>query len=164
MKTVVLVVCLTVGALVTIASLLLSFEQASAQMMMNPNMMRNFTMANGSWMMNPNMMGPMMTSSQNITGSIKLMPTMFNYVASQIKVNLSDAVASAQKQLGEKSRIVAANLGIENGYLTYTVCAIDPDMNVHRLIIDPGNGKVLLTQKLPWHNMMNPWMMSHMWR
>jgi len=71
----------------------------------------------------------MMTSSQNITGSIKLMPTMFNYVASQIKVNLSDAIASAQKQLGEKSRIVAANLGIENGYPTYTVYAIDPDMN-----------------------------------
>ena len=45
MKTVVLVVCLTVGALVTIAPLLLSFEQASAQMMMNPNMMRNFAMA-----------------------------------------------------------------------------------------------------------------------
>jgi len=76
-------------------------------MMMNPNIMRNFTMANGSWMMNPNMMGLMMTSSQNITGSIKLMLTMFNYVASQIKVNLSDAIASAQKQLGEKSRIVA---------------------------------------------------------
>ena len=148
----------------TDTSLLLSFEQASAQMMMNPNMMRNFTMANGSWMMNPNMMGPMMTSSQNITGSIKLMPTMFNYVDSQIKVNLSDVVASAQKQLGEKSRMLAANLSIENGYLTYTVCAIDPDMNIHSLIIDPGNGKVLLTQKLPWHNMMNPWMMSHMWR
>jgi hypothetical protein len=144
--------------------LLLSFEQASAQMMMNPNIMRNFTMANGSWMMNPNMMGLMMTSSQNITGSIILMPTMFNYAASQIKVNLSDAIASAQKQLGEKSRIVAANLGIENGYLTYTVYAIDPDMNVHRLIIDLGNGKVLFTQQLPWHNMMNPWMMSHMWR
>jgi len=100
MKTVVLLVCLTVGAL-AIAPLLLSFEQASAQMMMNPNIMRNFTMANGSWMMNPNMMGLMMTSSQNITGSIKLMLTMFNYVASQIKVNLSDAIASAQKQLGE---------------------------------------------------------------
>jgi hypothetical protein len=184
MKTIVLVLCLTVGALATISPLLLSSEQVSAQMMMNPNMMRNFTMANGSWlmnpnmmgpmmmnpnmmgpmMMNPNMMGPMMTSSQNITGSIKLMPTMFNYVSSQIKVNLTDAVASAQKQLGEKSRIVAANLGIENGYLKYTVCAIDHDMNIQRLIIDPGNGKVLLTQKLPWHNMMNPWMMSHMWR
>ena len=81
MKTVVLLVCLTVGAL-AIAPLLLSFEQVSAQMKMNPNMMRNFAMANGSWMMNPNMMGPMMTSSQNITGSIKIMPTMFNYVAS----------------------------------------------------------------------------------
>ena len=100
----------------------------------------------------------------DMVGSIKLMPTMYNYMASQIKVNLSDAVASAQKQLGEKSRIVSANLGIENGYLTYTVCAIDPDMNIHRLIIDPGDGKVLLTQKLPWNNMINPWMMSHTWR
>ena len=72
-------------------------------------------------MMNPNMMGPMMTSSQNITSSFKLMPTMFNYVASQIKVNLSDAVATAQKQLGDKSRIVAANLGIENGYNIHCV-------------------------------------------
>lgn len=89
---------------------------------------------------------------------------MYNYVASQIKVNLSDALASAQKQLGEKSQIVAANLDKANGYLTYTVCAIDRDMNIRRLRIDLGNGKVLFTQMLPWHNMMNPWVRSHMWR
>lgn len=89
---------------------------------------------------------------------------MYNYVASQIKVNLSDALASAQKQLGEKSQIVAANLDKANGYLTYTVCAIDRDMNIQRLIIDLGNGKGLFIQKLPWHNMMNPWVRSHMWR
>jgi hypothetical protein len=148
--------------------------------MMNPNI-RNFTMANGNRMgpmMNPNMMGPMMFSGQNmigpmmmgpmmfsgqnITGSIKLMPTMFNSLASQIKVNLTDAIASAQKQLGEKSRIVMAHLGMENGYLTYTICAIDPDMNTRMLIIDPGNGKILLTQKMPGLHMMGPNMMGSM--
>jgi hypothetical protein len=148
--------------------------------MMDPNI-RNFTMANGNRMgpmMNPNMMGPMMFSGQNmigpmmmgpmmfsgqnITGSIKLMPTMFNSLASQIKVNLTDAIASAQKQLGEKSRIVMAHLGMENGYLTYTICAIDPDMNTRMLIIDPGNGKILLTQKMPGLHMMGPNMMGSM--
>lgn len=57
---------------------------------------------------------------------------------------ISNAVASAQKQLGVKSRIVSAYVGIENGYLTYTVCAIDSDMKIQSLITDPGNGKVLI--------------------
>jgi hypothetical protein len=210
-----IVVCLMVVTSTIIAPLLLASDQASAQMMNpkmmgNPNMikmMRNFT-GNGSWtpdnmgsmmmnpnmmgnmMMNPNMMGnmmgDMMTFGQNVTGSINLMNSMFNSVASQIKVNLTDAVATAQQQLGEKSRVVAANLGIDNGFLTYTIRAIDPDMKMHTLIIDPANGKVLLTQNMPsfrmmgpmmgnmmmnpnmmgpnMGGMMTPWMMSHMWR
>jgi hypothetical protein len=162
-------------ALSLIGFLSFYYQQQSSAQMMNPNI-RNFTMANGNRMgpmMNPNMMGPMMFSGQNmmgpmmfsgqnITGSIKLMPTMFNSLASQIKVNLTDAIASAQKQLGEKSRIVMAHLGMENGYLTYTICAIDPDMNTRMLIIDPGNGKILLTQKMPGLHMMGPNMMGSM--
>jgi hypothetical protein len=151
-------------ALSLIGFLSFYYQQQSSAQMMNPNI-RNFTMANGNRMgpmMNPNMMGPMMFSGQNITGSIKLMPTMFNSLASQIKVNLTDAIASAQKQLGEKSRIVMAHLGMENGYLTYTICAIDPDMNTRMLIIDPGNGKILLTQKMPGLHMMGPNMMRSM--
>ena len=63
---------------------------------------------------------------------------------------------------------MAAHLDVANGYLTYTVCAIDPDMNIHRLIIDAGNGKVLSSLKLSWQNMMmfggmmNPNMMGMM--
>ena len=146
-------------------------QQASAQMgmgmMMNPNMMNKtgmMGMGMGNMMMNPNMMGmmnpnmmgmgnmmmfngslmnPMMMPGQNITGSIKLKPAIFNSIASQIKISLSDAAASAQNELGNNSRVVAGHLDIVNGYLIYTICAIDPDMNIHRLIVDAGNGNVL---------------------
>ena len=130
----------------------LSIEQASAQMM-NPNTMMNSKMMfNGSWV------NPMTNQSQNITGSINLAPTLFNAISPQIKVSISDAVKSAETQLGNNSRVVAANLGHENGYLTYTVSAIDPDLNLHRVIIDAGNGKVLLSTVLP----MEKFMLSHM--
>ena len=131
---------------------ILSIEQASAQMM-NPNsMMKPNTMFNRS------LVNPMFNQSENITGSIKLAPTLFKAISPQINVSLSDAVKSAETQLGNNSRVMAANLGHENGYLTYTVYAIDPDMNLHKVIVDAGNGKVLLLTVLP----MQKFMLSHM--
>ena len=131
---------------------LLSIEQASSQMM-NPN-----TMMNPDMMFNGSRVNPMFNQTQNITGSIKLAPTLFNAISPVIKVSLSDAIKSAETQLGNNSRVVAANLGHENGYLTYTVCAMDEEMNLHRVIIDAGNGKVLLSTVLP----MQKFMLSHM--
>jgi hypothetical protein len=155
---------------------LLSIEQASGQMM-NPN-----TMMSPDMMFNGSGVNPMFNQTQNITGSIKLAPTLFNAISPVIKVSLSDAIKSAETQLGNNSRVVAANLGHDNGYLTYTVCAMDKDMNLHRVIIDAGNGKVLLTTVLPMQKfmlnhmmgpmmgsnmmgfMMNPGLMGHMMR
>jgi hypothetical protein len=126
--------------------------------MMNPNMM-NPNMMNPN-MMNPNMMfngtgmNPMFMQSQNITGSIKLAPALINSIASQIKVSLSDAASIVQNQAGNKSNVVAAHLEVANGYLTYTVIAVDPDANIHKFVIDAGNGKVLSSSKFSLHNMM----------
>ena len=165
MKTTSIILCMTLTAGLMIGFLSFDYQQASAQMsnmMMNPNMM-----GMGNMMMNPNMMGmgnmmmfngswmnPMMMPSQNITGSIKLKPLIFNSIASQIKISLSDAAASAQNELGNNSRVVAGHLDFVGGYLVYTMCAIDPDMNIHRLIVDAGNGNVLSSSKLSWQNMM----------
>lgn len=140
---------------------LFSIEQASGQMM-NPN-----TTMSTDMMFNGSGVNPMFNQTQNITGSIKLAPTLFNAISPVIKVSLSDAIKSAETQLGNNSRIVAANLGHENGYLTYTVCAMDKDMNLHRVIVDAGNGKVLLTTVLPMqkfmlNHMMGPMMGSNM--
>jgi hypothetical protein len=130
----------------------LSIEQVSAQMM-NPN-----TMMNPNMMFNRSWVNPMFNQSENITGSINLAPTLFKAISPQIKVGLSDAVKSAETKLGNNSRVIAANLGHENGYLTYTVWALDPDMNLHRVIVDAGNGKVLLSRVLP----MQKFMLGHM--
>ena len=146
--------CVIVAAVVLSVGFLsiLSIEQASAQMM-NPNSMMKPNM-----MFNRSLVNPMFNQSENITGSIKLAPTLFKAISPQIKVSLSDAAKSAETQLGNNSRVMAANLGHENGYLTYTVYAIDPDMNLHKVIVDAGNGKVLLSTVLP----MQKFMLSHM--
>ena len=165
----------TIAASVLVGALLsLYSNQSTSAQMMNPNMMMNRNMMPNGSFMNPNTMfngswmNPTFMQAQNITGSIKLAPTMVNSIASQIKVSLSDAAAIAQKQVGNNSHVVSAHLDVANGFLTYTVCAIDPDMNIHRLIIDAGNGKVLSSSNFSWQNMMmfggmmNPNMMGPM--
>ena len=157
----------------------LPIQQTSAQMM-NPNRMMNSNMMlNNSWM-NPNMMfngtgmANMFAQDQNITGSINFMQTIFNSISSQIMVNLSDAILTAQTEVGNDSRVVSAHLDVINGYVTYTVCAIDPGMTIHRIVIDAGNGNVLSSSNLSWQdmmkfghmmmgpNMIGPNMMGHM--
>ena len=124
--------------------------------MMNP-MMGN--MMNPMMNMNPmmgNMMNPMMFTGQNITSSVSLLRSMMNGISSQVKVSLGDAVMNAQRELGNTSHAIAANIGEVRGYLIYSILGIDPDMNLQQIIIDPGNGRTLLSQKLPmWQIMGN---------
>jgi hypothetical protein len=163
MRTTLVVFVIAIGLLAGAISPVLSSQSTSAQMMnpnmMDSNMMNPNMMGNRSWM-NPNMMGngswmnPMFMQDQNITGSIKLAPTLINSIASQIKVSLSDAASIVQNQSGNNSKVVAAHLDVTNGYLTYTVIAVDPDANIQRFVIDTGNGNVLSSSKLPIQNMM----------
>ena len=84
---------------------------------------------------------------QNITGSIKLAPTIINSIASQINVSLSDAASTVQKQVGNNSNVVAAHLDVVNGYLTYTVIASDPDANIQNFVLDAINGRLYRPQR-----------------
>jgi hypothetical protein len=161
--TIIISYAISIGLLAGAISPVLSSQSTSAQMMnpnmMNSNMMNPNMMGNGSWM-NPNMMGngswmnPMFMQNQNITGSIKLAPTLINSIASQIKVSLSDAASIVQNQSGNNSKVVAAHLDVTNGYLAYKVIAVDPDANIHKFVIDAGNGNVLSSSLVSWQNMM----------
>jgi hypothetical protein len=130
------------------------YSQPTSAQMMNPDMMFNGTGLNPNMMFNGTGINPMFMQDQNITGSIKLAPTLINSIASQIKVSLSDAAAIVQNQAGNKSNVVVAHLDVANGYLTYTVIAVDHDANIHKFVIDAGNGKVLSSSKLSLQNMM----------
>jgi len=88
------------------------------------------------------------TKGENITASIDFMSAITKAIASQIKTSLSDASSAAEKSIGNNSHAVAAHISDENGYLVYVVVITDSNGKVHKLIIDPANGKILLSREL----------------
>jgi uncharacterized membrane protein YkoI len=85
----------------------------------------------------------------NITGSLSITPILAKVVASQVHVSLVNATMTAVKSVGNNSNhAVSAHLGIQNGFLVYTVWVIDSEGNFRNLVIDAGNGKVLLNQQI----------------
>lgn len=88
-----------------VALLSVSLNQQTYSQMMNPNMMGNrgwmmnpnnpnmMTFSNGSWIMNP------FLASQNVTGSIKLMPKVLDAITSQIKVSINEVYRVQRRKL-----------------------------------------------------------------
>jgi uncharacterized membrane protein YkoI len=114
-------------------------------------------MTSGSSTMGTN--GPqsmMMTGNRgaNITGSVPLLPTMMQALKSRVHTNLNDATTTALKSVGGNSSAVAAFIHPENGFLVYNVIVLDSNNNIHRVIVDAGNGKVLSSQSMSMMNMM----------
>ena len=111
-------------------------------------------MKTGQIMMNKNMSGTMesgrmsMMRGENITGSINLMSTISKAIVSEVKVSLSDATSSAEKSVGNDSHAVAGHIAVDNGYLVYNIAVIDPNDKLHKIIIDPADGKILISREL----------------
>jgi len=87
--------------------------------------------------------------SQNFTGSIRISPTLSQTILSKANVSLSTAATNAEKGVGPNSHAAFAHLGIVNGFLVYTINVIDANHNIHTIIVDAGNGKVLSSQQIP---------------
>lgn len=173
----------TIGALVLATTLLggsftfANMQKASAQMGAGGNMTGGSNMTGGAG--SGGMMGMMTGAGPNVTGSIKLSTVFGNALASQIKVSLSQAATTAENTIGNNSHAAAAHFGVVNGYFVITVWVIDGSYNFHQVIVDAGNGKVLLSQPalkggpMMMHGMMmgggqmmmhrGPGMMMHGW-
>jgi hypothetical protein len=120
----------------------------------------NMTSKNMSGMTGPGMMSEM--KGENVTGSINLMSVFGKAIGAQVKVSLSEAATTAETNIGNGSHAVAARIGQENGFLVYTIKVIDSNMKFHKLIIDPADGKVLLSRDLsPMESMMMHFGMMH---
>jgi uncharacterized membrane protein YkoI len=112
----------------------------------------------------------MMKPGQNITSSINLMNIIYQAIGSKVNVSLSDAATTAEGSIGNNSHAIAAHIDEQNGYLVYNVMVIDPSMNLSKVIVDPGNGQVMLSEQISKEehmmmhgmgkqNMMGPGMM-----
>jgi hypothetical protein len=107
-------------------------------------------------------MAPMMMYNPppaNITSSIPISPTISKAITSQVHINLVNATMTAEKTVGgNNTHAVSAHLGVQNGFLVYSVLVIDAKNNFHNVVVDPGNGKVLLDQQIRPGMMMQPGM------
>ena len=113
-------------------------------------------MTSGSSTMGTNSPKSMMTGNRgaNITGSVPLLPTMMQALKSRVHTSLNDATTTALKSVGGNSSAVAGFIHPENGFLVYNVIVLDANNNIHRVIVDAGNGKVLSSQSMSIMNMM----------
>jgi hypothetical protein len=98
--------------------------------------------------------------SQNWTGSISLFSPIIDAFKSKVHTTLNDATTNAIKAVGEgggggsNSSAVAAFIHPERGFLVYDVFVLDSSNNIHRVIVDPGNGRVLSNQPMSMMDMM----------
>src|ERR1051326_8601620 len=65
-----------------------------------------------------------------------------NWVGS---IQVSNALS---QMIQSKVHTTLANLGEERGYLVYTIRVMDINSNSHKVIVDPGNGRVLFDQSI----------------
>ena len=91
-------------------------------------------------------------SLSNMTGSVQIFPGLSQTIQSKAKISLSTAATNAEKSVGPSSHAVSSHIGIKNGYLIYSVRIVDSNNNLHWIIVDAGNGRVLLSQQIPFGN------------
>jgi hypothetical protein len=99
--------------------------------------------------------------NQNWTGSISLFSPILDAFKSKIHTTLNDAITSSINSVGgtgaggsNASAAVAAFIHPERGFLVYDVFVLDSSNNIHRVIVDPGNGKALSNQLMSLMDMM----------
>lgn len=91
-------------------------------------------------------------SVRNLTGSVQVFPKLSQIIQSKANVSLSTAATSAQTAVGANSHVISAHLGIVNGFLVYVAHVVDANNNIHTVIVDAGNGKILSATQLPLAN------------
>jgi hypothetical protein len=128
--------------------------------MILPNNNNNAIAQQNTSAMGPNRPQSMTMSSvqsQNWTGSISLFSPILDAFKSKIHTTLNNGTTSAINSVGagSNSSAVAAFIHPENGFLVYDVFVLDPSNNIHRVIVDPGNGNVLSNQQMSMMEMMS---------
>ena len=63
----------------------------------------------------------MMMAAPNVTGSVPVFPAISKAIASQVHTSLVNATMTAEKTVGSNAHAIMSHLGIENGFLVYTI-------------------------------------------
>jgi uncharacterized membrane protein YkoI len=86
----------------------------------------------------------------NLTGSIDVEKTIGEALKSKVTVNMIDAITAAQNSVGPNSIVKEAELTHAYGYLVYKIKVVDENMKKYKVIVDPGNGSILMQKELTY--------------
>ena len=81
-------------------------------------------------------------------GTINLEQIIFQAIESKINTSLIQAMATAERSVGNDSFAVAAFGSEEGGYFAYRIILATPGMKFYYVKVDPGNGQILETQEV----------------
>ena len=88
----------------------------------------------------------MMSQNANWTGSVPIGSfgaDMIESIKSKVNVSVGEVESAAKQAMGERSEVCCVTLAPVNGYLVFVALGIDSSNNIHRVLVDAGNGQVL---------------------
>jgi hypothetical protein len=88
----------------------------------------------------------------NWTGTINVKSTIGEAFKSKVNVNMIDAIKTALVNVGLNSTVKEAELTPAHGYLVYKIIVVDENMKKYKVIVDPGNGDVLMKKEINWYD------------
>ena len=88
----------------------------------------------------------------NWTGTIDVKSTIGEAFKSKVTINIIDAIKTALVNVGLNSTVKEAELTPAHGYLVYKIMVIDENMKKYKVIVDPGNGQVLMKKEVTWYD------------
>jgi hypothetical protein len=84
---------------------------------------------------------PMM---MDLNGTINVETTIAEAFKSKVTTDIIGAIQAAQASIGANSVVKEAELTHAHGYSVYKITAVDENMKKYKVIVDPGNGQVLM--------------------
>ena len=91
-----------------------------------------------------------MQEKVNFTGTIDVKSTIGEAFKSKVTVSIIDAINTAQSNVGANSFVKEAELTAAHGFLVYKIKVVDENMKKYKVIVDPGNGQVLMKKEITW--------------
>ena len=86
-----------------------------------------------------------------LNGTIDVKSTIGEAFKSKVTVNIIDAITTAQSNVGANSFAKEAELTAAHGFLVYKIVVVDENMKKYKVIVDPGNGQVLMKKEITWY-------------
>jgi uncharacterized membrane protein YkoI len=85
-----------------------------------------------------------------VNGTINVEGTIAEAFKSKITTDIIGAIQAAQTSVGANSFVKEAELTHAHGFLVYKLKVVDENLKKYKVIVDPGNGQVLLKKEITW--------------